>query len=385
MTSPADGAVPAGPAAGARKALGRLVGTHRLFLATIVLPTLLAAIYFGLIASDVYVSESRFVVRGPQRPVPSGLLGVLVQGTTLSRTLDDTYVVHNYILSRDALRELNAQFALAQAYSSRDIDVLNRFAALDWDDSFEGLYRYYRRRVTVDLDGGTSISVLRVSAFTAEDARKINARLLEMSERLVNQLSTRSRQDIVGYASAEVEDAERRAKTAAVALAEFRTQKSVVDPERQSAFQLQQISKLQDELIATKTQIVQIRTFTPESPQLPVLRSRLDALQAEINAELAKVTGSGGSLSNKAAPYVRLALEREFADKQLGAAMALLDAARGEAQKQQLYLDRIVAPNLPDYPVEPRRVRSVAMVLALGLLAWGIFSLLLASIREHLD
>lgn len=365
--------------------MGRLARINRLFLVTVVVPTVLAAIYFGLIASDVYISESRFVVRSPQRLMQSGFLGTLLQGTSLSRTLDDTYAVHDYVLSRDALKELNDQFALARVFSSSGIDFLSRFPTLDWDDSFEGLHRYYRRRVSVELDSGTSISVLRVNAFSAKDARQINARLLEMSERLVNQLSERGRQDILRYASAEVQEAERRAKAAAIALAEFRMQKSVVDPERQSAAQLQQVAKLQDELIATKTQIAQLRAFTPENPQLPVLGNRLDVLQREISTELAKVTGGGSSLTNKAAPYLRLALEREFADKQLGAAMALLDVARGEAQKQQLYLDRIVAPHLPDYAVEPRRVRSVAMILVLGLLAWGILSLLLASIREHLD
>jgi len=383
LTSSADAASPKDTSGTFRK-LARSIRINRLFLLTVVMPTVLAAIYFGLIASDVYISESRFVVRSPQRPMQSGFLGTLLQGTTLSRTLDDAYAVHDYIVSRDALKELDDQFALARMFGSAGIDFLSRFPALDWDDSFEGLHRYYRRRVSVELDSGSSISVLRVSAFSARDARQINEKLLEMSEGLANRLSVRSRQDIVRYASAQVQEAEQRAKAAAVALAEFRTQKSVIDPERQSAAQLQQVAKLQDELIATKTQIAQLRVFTPENPQLPVLGNRLEALQREISAELAKVTGGGGSLSNKAAPYVRLALEREFADKQLGAAMALLESARSEAQKQQLYLDRIVAPHLPDYAVEPRRARSVAMVLVLGLLAWGVLSLLLASIREHL-
>ena len=36
-------------------------------LGTVLLPTVLAILYFGPIASDVYISESRFVVRNPQR------------------------------------------------------------------------------------------------------------------------------------------------------------------------------------------------------------------------------------------------------------------------------------------------------------------------------
>jgi len=62
-----------------------------------------------------------------------------------------------------------------------------------------------------------------------------------------------------------------------------------------------------------------------------------------------------------------------------------MEAARNEAQHQQLYLERIVQPNLPDIAIEPRRLRSVVIVLLLGLLAWGILSLLVASIREHMQ
>jgi len=366
--------------------LARGTRNNRLFVATVVLPTVLAAIYFGLVASDIYISESRFVVHTPQRQAQAGLLNTFLQGTGFSRAQDDTYSVHDYILSRDALKELDKHLALAKAFGNSSVDFLNRFAAMDWDDSFEALYRYYPKRVSVDYDTASSISVLRVNAFTAEDALRINERLLGMSERLVNQLSERGRQDIVRYATAETREAERKAKDAAAALATFRNQNTLLDPVQQSVIQLQQISKLQDELIATKTQLAQLRAFTPDNPQIPVLRTILDTLQKEMDAELAKVAGGGGeSLTNKAAAYERLVLDREFADKQLAAALASLEAARIEAQRQQLYLDRIVQPNLPDYPIEPRRIRSVLVVFVLGLLAWGILGLLLASVREHLD
>jgi capsular polysaccharide transport system permease protein len=65
--------------------------------------------------------------------------------------------------------------------------------------------------------------------------------------------------------------------------------------------------------------------------------------------------------------------------------MTLLETARNEAQRQQLYLDRVVQPNLPDYPIEPRRIRYVLVVLVLGLLIWAITSLLTAAVREHLE
>ena len=61
----------------------------------------------------------------------------------------------------------------------------------------------------------SSISVLRVRAYTAEGARDMNEQLLQMGERLVNNLNTRSRQDLIRVAEQEVKVAEERAKDAA--------------------------------------------------------------------------------------------------------------------------------------------------------------------------
>jgi capsular polysaccharide transport system permease protein len=345
----------------------------------------LAIVYFGLIATDRYISESRFVVRSPQRSVQTGTLTALLQGTGFSRSQDDAYSVHDFILSRDALQELDRELQLRKAFGHTGLDFLNRFPSVDFDDSFEALHRYYQKRVSVDYDSASSLSVLRVNAFTAADAQRINQMLLDMSERLVNQISERARQDMIRFAANEVREAERRAKEATLALAAFRNQKAVVDPEKQSVIQLQQVAKLQEEIIATKTQLSQLRKYTPGNPQIPALVTRLETLQKELDAETSKVAGSGGSLAQKAAGYEPLVLERAFAEKQLAAAMTALETARSEAQRQQLYLERIVQPNLPDVAIEPRRIRSVIIVFVLGLIAWGILSLLVASVREHLD
>jgi capsular polysaccharide transport system permease protein len=40
---------------------------HWMFHVLVLVPTLLAAVYFGLIASDLYISESRFVIRQPEK------------------------------------------------------------------------------------------------------------------------------------------------------------------------------------------------------------------------------------------------------------------------------------------------------------------------------
>ncbi len=358
--------------------------THRLFVCTVVFPTFLSILYFGFIASDVYTSESTFVVRSPERQVESPLSGIL-KGVGFSRAQDDAYTVQNFMRSRDALRVLNEKLAIGKAFASKDVDIISRFAALGLDNSFEALYRYYLKKIDIQFDAASSIFTVTVRAFTAEDCYRINQLLLEMSEMLINSLNERGRQDMIHFAAAEVTEAEGKAKAAELALSRFRTEKGVIDPERQSTIQLQQISKLQDELIATKTQLVHLQTFTRDNPQIPALQKRVETLQSEIANESARVTGGEKSLAGTAAGYQSLALERDFADKQLAAALASLQQARNEAIRKQLYLERIVQPNKPDVAMEPRRLRAVLTTMMLGMIAWGILAILIAGVREHID
>jgi capsular polysaccharide transport system permease protein len=75
----------------------------------------------------------------------------------------------------------------------------------------------------------------------------------------------------------------------------------------------------------------------------------------------------------------------EFSNKQLASAMVNLESARNEAQRQQIYLERIAEPSRPDAAQEPRRLRGILATFLVGLVAWGVISLLLAGVREHQD
>lgn len=369
---------------GAPGFLAKIKGMNRLFLFTVILPTLLAAVYFGLIASDVYISESRFVVRSPESQVASPL-GLLLKGVGFSRSQDDSYTVKEFILSRDALHALDEHHGMRDAFGNKDIDIFSRFAGLDHDNSFEALYKYYKNHVDLQLDSASSIATLTTRAFTPQDAFGMNQRLLEMSEALINRLNERGREDMVSFAVQEVSEAEKKSKAAALALARYRNEKGVIDPEKQSPISLQQIAKMQDELIATKSLLAQVNLLAKDNPQIPALKQHAKSLETAIKAEHTQVAGGNRSLASKAAEYQRLALEKEFDDKMLASALSTLEQARNEALRKQFYLERIAQPSKPDMAMEPRRVRLVVAVFVLGLIAWGILTMLIAGIKEHQD
>ncbi len=237
----------------------------------------------------------------------------------------------------------------------------------------------------MEYDSTSSISTLTVHAFTAADAHKINNELLQMSERLVNTLNERSRQDLIRFAEAEVKLATEKATAAGVALFEYRSKHAVFEPDKQAAIQLGSVAKIQEELVSTEAQLAQLRKLSPSNPQIAGMESRADTLRRAIASEAAKVTSANGSFSARAPEFERLTLDSVFADKQLGVALADLETARSDALRQQLYLERLVQPNLPDKAMEPRRIRSMFTVFLIGVIAWGVASLLIAAIREHSD
>jgi capsular polysaccharide transport system permease protein len=364
------------------RAAEKLRGMGWLFIVTVFAPTTLAILYFGLFASNVYISESRFVVRSPDKPSASGL-GVLLKSAGFSNAGDELYAAQDYVLSRDALQALNKDGAFARHYGTYSISMFDRFNPLGWGGTFEDLYKYYEGKVRVEQETTSSITTLTVRAFTPGAAQRFNEKLLEMAEETVNRMNERGSQDLIRFASAEVGDAKEKARRAALALSAYRNREGVVDPEKQATVQLQMISKLQDGLIATKTQLLQLRAFTPENPQIEVLETRVKGLSGEIDEQLGKVAGDQKSLAATTAQYQRLSLESQFADKNLAGAMASLQDAMNEARRKQAYVERIVQPNLPDEALEPRRLRGIFATLALGLVAWGIASMLFAGIKEH--
>jgi capsular polysaccharide transport system permease protein len=81
--------------------------------------------------------------------------------------------------------------------------------------------------------------------------------------------------------------------------------------------------------------------------------------------------------------YQRLMLQSDYATKQLGGALASLQDAQSEAQRKQAYVERIVEPNLPDAPLEPRRLRGIFATLVLSLVVYGVVRMIAAGVKEH--
>lgn len=346
------------------------------------LPTVLSAIYFLLIASPRYVSEAQFIVRNAGQSAPS-TIGVALQGVGIAPTQTDAFAVHEYIESRDALRELSRRYDIPAILGPSGVDAFSRYPR-PWEErSNEGLHEGFQRFVTVGYDSTTGISTLRVEAFRARDAQALTEALLAGGEQLVNRMNERSTADAVAQAQQAREEARARLAGAQQQLTAFRNREQMIDPQLAARESSQLIGTLQGQLAALRAERAQVASEAPNSPQLPTFDSRIRAYEAQVEAERARMAGSSSSLAPMISVYEDLALARELADRELTQATAAVITAEQEARRQKLYLDRVVSPSLPDEPAQPRRWLSVLTVLISSLLIYGLGWLIWAGVREH--
>ena len=366
----------------AAASVGRLFTGWPVRTFVLLLPTILCAVYYYIISADQYQSETHFVVRSSAKPDSSGGASFLVQ-LGLMKSQDDSFIVQDYITSRDALQALAAAIPLHELYDRKGADFLARYPSLLYGSNDEEFFKYYKQMVTVVHTDRTGITSLRTDAFRPEDARLVAETLLTLSEGLINQINRRLQTDAIANSLAELATAQARVISTHGALTEFRNRELVVDPTRSAVALAELIARFSEELGGTQAQIAQMKVSSSGSPQLAVLERKAAALEQQIAQERGRIAGDKGGLAGRISDYERLVLQREFANRMLGAAEGELVRARAEASRQLLYLERIVQPNLPDDATLPKRLRKVITFLIINVLLLGLAWLVFSGVREH--
>jgi capsular polysaccharide transport system permease protein len=370
------------PAPAWQAALARLHPLVRSFLLVVGVPTLIAALYYGLIASDLYVSETRYAIRTGEQAAGAGVLTALLGSGTVSRSTDDSQIVRDYILSRDMLDALQARLQLREHYSSGEVDWLSR---LPLDASEEDFLEYYRHMVGISVDGATGISVLRVRAFEPEIARRIAATLIELSEDLVNRLSDRIIEDTLKFARRELDLAEKRVREASEAVTAYRNQSRSIDPGEETSAVMGIVAQIEAQLAQARAELSEALTFMrPDSARVKSLRARVDALAHQADKERQRFASEGDTdLAKLIYGYEPLILNQKLAEQLYTSALSSLEVARADAQRRQRYLIAFVQPELPDEPLEPLRIWNVLTVLFGASLVFAIGGLIWAAVRDH--
>jgi capsular polysaccharide transport system permease protein len=351
------------------------------FLLTVILPTALTAAYFYLVAADQYQSEAHFIVKS--NAPNSGGASSLGQALGLGGTAQsDAHSVSDYLTSHDAVAALNRTLDLVAIFRRPEADLISRLH--NASPPPETLLKYYRRQVKVSVNADSGITALTVHAFRPQDAERITERLLELGEERVNTFNQRALENSLKVARTQLGEAENAVAASQGTITSFRQEGRDIDPERTSTAQISLETGLEQRLAQDRAELSSMsESVVADSPQRVAMAGEVKALEAQVNAARGRLAGSRGAMAPNLGTFESIRLRQSFAAKRYEAAAAALENARTEALKQQLFVTRVVEPNLPVKALYPERLKILATVFCGLLLAYSIGWLILAGVREH--
>ncbi|WP_159726104.1 lipopolysaccharide biosynthesis protein [Methylosinus sp. Ce-a6] len=360
-----------------------------LFVAMVAIPNLVGAVYYGLIASDQYVSEAKFTVSSAAIPKLDGLGSVT--GLPQMMIFQDTMVIVEYIESRAIVEQLERQVDLRERYGSDRIDWWARFKK---SKSIEKFTDYWKKMATATVGFPSGIVTLAVRAFSPADAKTIADKVIANCEQLVNDLNERMRQDTVRASEQDLARAAERLKVARLNLERARNAEGLIDVRQTSKSQSDVLTAVEVELLKYQQEyLTQSRYVDESAPQMRVLKRRIESLEKQVAERRAEITTREAqgldalakkTLSGKMTTFANLDLEHKIAETSYEIATASLDGARLMSERKLLYLHQIESPALPEEARYPRRWLYLGLLLAATLALYGITVGLIAFVRNHM-
>ena len=347
------------------------------------LPTILAGVYYYVIATPMYSTRSEFVI---QQAEPKGLgLGGLFSGTQFA-TSQDSIAVQGYLQSRDAMQRLDADLGFRAHFTQPNIDALQRLVP---DASTEAAYKLYKRNVKIAYDPTEGLIRMDVIAADPTTAASFSRALISYAEEQVDNLTRRLREDQMqgsreSYAEAEKSmlDAERR-------VVEVQQKTKILSSEAEAGLISQQVAALETKLTQDRLSLAEMEANAePNQARMEPLKQRMAALEAEISNLRAKLTvgdANGQSLAEIQSELLVAKANVETRQMLLAQSLQSLETSRIEANRQVRYLSLSVSPVVPDEAAFPRSFENtmVAMMIFAGI--YLMISMTAAILREQVS
>lgn len=347
--------------------------------------SLLAIVYWGLIAPDRYVSEAHVVV---QRTDAGGndansITNLLSGGTAQGNA--EQLLLRDHLTSVDMLQKLDAKLGLRRHYSAWRWDPLSRL----WfeDASIEWLHRYYLSRIEVEQNDYSGVLVIKAQGFDAETAHAITAMLAEEGERYMNELSHRLARDQVAFLESQVNAIGDRVSATRMALLDFQNREGLVSPGATAEALTNVTNRIEAQIADLKAKRSELLSYlSREAPDVVRMNFQIAALEAQLAAEQQRLASPNGkSLNRVVEEYQRLEMEAKFALDVYQTALVALEKGRIDATRNIKKLSVLQAPTSPQYPLEPRRIYNIIVFVLCAIILTGVVHLVVAIIRDHKD
>jgi capsular polysaccharide transport system permease protein len=344
---------------------------------------LVAAIYWGLIASDRYISEAHVIV---DRTDFGGMQGIdltsLITGQSSGK---DLLLLRDHLLSVDMLTKLNEQLSLRSHYSDRKRDTISRM----WfeDASQEFFHRHYLSRVRIEMDDLSGVLRIQAQGYTPEMAHSIAKLLVEEGEKFINEMGHRLAREQVVFLEKQVTEMHERLMKTRQAVLDFQNAQGIVSPQGAVETLAAIVARIEGQIVELKSKReAMLGYLTPQAPDIAQVNIQITALEKQLALEKARLTSTQGQTLNRVLEeYQRLEMEAGFMQTVYNTALTALEKGRIEAARTLKKVSIVQSPTLPQYPLEPKRIYNI-FVFALSLLVMaGIIHLIAAVIRDHKD
>jgi len=345
----------------------------------------LVSLYWLFVASDRYVSEATVILRKTDSAASAATdLSAVTKGM-LGINRADQFLLREYLLSVDMLKKLDQKLHLREHYSDSEHDPLSRM----WlgRDSIEHFHAYYLSRVSVEYDDYAGVLRIAVQAYDAKFSQDLARALVQEGERYMNQLGHELAQAQVDFLVGQVDTARLRVQQTNQALLRFQNSKGLISPQTTAEGLNAIVSKLEEQRSQIQTNLAALpRNLNADHPNVVMLQNSLAAVDRQIARERAKLAQpEGKTLNYTMEEYQRLQMETVFAQDIYKAALAGLERGRSEATRMIDKVSVLQTPNLPEYPLEPRRLYNAFFTLLVALMLAGILKLLESIVRDHVD
>jgi len=344
-----------------------------------------AAIYYFGFAADQYVSEVRFTLRTAE-PAPIAPNWLIGPTTGQSQAAIESRVLVQYVLSRAIVDDIGHGLDLRRLYASPSADW---WARLRLPVSIEGAGRLLAKAVDAYYEPADATVVIEVRAFAPADSLQVARAVVAACQRLVNQLSLQMRQDALQQAAHEVADTQARLASTMADIRDFREREGLINPNQTAQASTQLAARLDEDLVQSRAKLSTLRTYMSDgSPAVSVLKARIRALEAQRRTLVHPTTGPIPRRARRwRAPSGlsrRSKTRNKFAEDAYSHALAGLDRAHAEADRQQVYIASFVPPTLAEEPLYPRRWRMLGVAALIAFAVWAIGGLSVQSIRDHI-
>ena len=354
----------------------------RLFV-FVLLPTLLAGIYYYTIATPLYSTKTEFVIQQAQPPSATGL-GGLMSGTPMAGALD-SITVQGYLQSQDAMQLLDADNGFRAHFSDPSIDPIQR---LDPNASNASAYKTYRRNVKISYDPTEGVIKMEVIAANPQKAVEFSKALIGYAEDRVDEITTRMRDDQMSGASESYLGAEQKLHDANMRVVELQKKFKVLSSEAEVGMITGQITQLETQLTQDNLSLAQMESnASPNKARLDPLKRRIGTLQTEIAALRSKLTEDGADGQSLASVQSELLVaQADVQTRQLLLAQSLqaMEMARTNANRQTRYLSISVNPIAQDEAAYPRAFENTLVVMLIFAGIYLMISMTIAILREQI-